>query len=296
MNEELIKRARQAYNNKDYDKAILLMEKVYLNQKNFHNNYYLFTFLKKGQEWRQAVNVANEYLIDYIQNDDYFYQYFDCLLHSGNILGSFELLNKLNSYLNSTEKGILERKLKQYPSYLNKKQQQLKQETLRKLKYLGAYSVQEQRRVLKDIKYFNPQELFLNSKSALLDKDVPCVVRMSLLNTLRTVSNNQVVVLNLFEEQITVDLSTLSPIEEMSIYQVIKHQIFDSKQISESLKLKMFSEAKLKLFVIYPEIENLDQDELLKIILTKSEKLSGKEQILNHKINEEINKINDFKI
>lgn len=296
MNEELIEKAQQAYDSGHYDQAVALMEEVYLKNKNFHNNYYLFKFLKKDQKWIEAVMVANEYLNEYIQNNDYFYQYFDCRLHAGDILGCFELLNRLDPYLNSIERQTLAKKIKSYPSYLSKKQQELKQETLRKLKYLGGFSVREQREILNNIKLLNPQELFLNCKTVFLDKDVPCVVRMSLLNTLRKVSNNQVKVLNLFNEVIQVDLSTLAPIEKFPIYVKIRQQILDSKEIAEPLKLRVFSEAKMKLFTIYPEITKIDQSELLEIALTRRQNLSAKGKILCSKIDEEIDRINDFKI
>lgn len=296
MNEELIAKAHHAYDDGRYDQAATLMEEVYSKHKNFHNNYCLFKFLKKDQNWNQAVDVANDYLNEYIQNDDYFYQYFDCRLHAGDILGCFALLNRLDPYLDLTERQILNQKLKRYPSYLSKKQQAKKQEILRKLKYLGAYSVHEQRQILNHVKLLNPQELFLNCKSVLLNQDVPCIVRMSLLNTLRTVSNNQVEILNLFKKKIQVDLSNLTSIEDLPLYEKIKQQIFNSKQIAEPLKLKIFSEAKLKLFVVYPEIEKMNQNELLMIALMKTKNLSAQGKILNHQINKEINKINDFKI
>ncbi|WP_283600708.1 hypothetical protein [Ligilactobacillus aviarius] len=296
MNEELIEKAQQAYDNGHYDQAVALMEEAYLKNKNFHNNYYLFKFLKKDQKWVQAVTVANEYLNEYIQNDDYFYQYFDCRLHVGDVLGCFELLNQLDPYLNSTERQTLAQKVKLYPSYLSKEQQELKQNVLRKLKYLGGFSIHEQREILNSVNFLNPQELFLNCRSVFLDQDVPCVVRMSLLNTLRKVLNNQVKVLNLFNEVIQVDLSKLAPIEELPVYAKIKQRIFDSKKIAEPLKLRMFSEAKMKLFVVYPEIEQIDQDDLVKIALMQTENLSSKGTILNQQINREIDKINDFKI
>ena len=296
MNEELIEKAQQAYDSGHYDQAVTLMEEAYLKNKNFHNNYYLFKFLKKDQKWIEAVTVANEYLNEYIQNDDYFYQYFDCRLHAGDILECFELLNRLDPYLNSIEHQILAKKIKSYPSYLSKKHQELKQETLRKLKYLGGFSVREQREILNNIKLLNPQELFLNCKTVFLDKDVPCVVRMSLLDTLRKVSNNQIKVLNLFNEGIQVDLSTLAPIEKFPIYAKIRQQILDSKEIAEPLKLRMFSEAKMKLFTVYPEIPQMDQNELLEIALMRGENLSAKGKILRSKIDAEIDRINDFKI
>ena len=296
MNEELVVKAQQAYDNGHYDQAVALMEEAYLKSKNFHNNYCLFKFLKKDQKWVQAVTVANEYLNEYVQNDDYFYQYFDCRLHAGDVLGCFELLDQLDPYLNSTERQTLAQKVKLYPSYLSKEQQELKQNVLRKLKYLGGFSIHEQREILNNIKLLNPQELFLNCRSVFLDQNVPCVVRMSLLNTLRKVSNNQVKVLNLFNEIIQVDLSKLVSIEKLPVYAKIKQQIFDSKKIAEPLKLKMFSEAKMKLFVVYPEIEQIDQNDLLKIALMQTENLSPKGTILNQQINNEIDKINDFKI
>ena len=45
MNEELIEKAQQAYDNGHYDQAVALMEEAYLKNKNFHNNYYLFKSL-----------------------------------------------------------------------------------------------------------------------------------------------------------------------------------------------------------------------------------------------------------
>lgn len=145
MEQELFKKAREAFENGNYDEAIQLMERLYVDQRTFHNNYFLFKVLKKDQQWERAVKVANEFLKEYIQNNDYFYQYFDCMLHSGDVLGSFKLYLNLKKYLNLEEEQNLQTKLKLYPSYLTKEQQQTKQETLRKLKYLGGYTINEQR-------------------------------------------------------------------------------------------------------------------------------------------------------
>ena len=70
----------------------------------------------------------------------------------------------------------------------------------------------------------------------------------------------------------------------------------DSKEIDEPLKLRMFSEAKVKLFTVYPEIPQMDQNELLEIALMRGENLSAKGKILRSKIDVEIDRINDFKI
>lgn len=296
MEQELFKKAREAFENGNYDEAIQLMERLYVDQRTFHNNYFLFKVLKKDQQWERAVKVANEFLKEYIQNNDYFYQYFDCMLHSGDVLGSFKLYLNLKKYLNLEEEQNLQTKLKLYPSYLTKEQQQTKQETLRKLKYLGGYTINEQRQILSNLKFLNPQELFLNCKSALIDQNVPCIVRMSLLDMVRTVSSVKVEVLDIFEKKITVDLSNLKKLEDTDIFQRIKNEIFDSKKISEPLKLRIFSEAKVKLLVIYPEIENYNYDVLQKIIFSNLNDLDGNLYDLRTRIDKEINKINDFKI
>lgn len=146
------------------------------------------------------------------------------------------------------------------------------------------------------MKFLNPQELFLNCKSALIDQNVPCIVRMSLLDMVRTVSSVKVEVLDIFEKKITVDLSDLKKLEDTDIFQRIKNEIFDSKKISEPLKLRIFSEAKVKLLVIYPEIENYNYDVLQKIIFSNLNDLDGNLYDLRTRIDKEINKINDFKI
>ena len=58
----------------------------------------------------------------------------------------------------------------------------------------------------------------------------------------------------------------------------------------------MFSEAKMKLFTVYPEIPQMDQSELLEIALMRGDNLSAKGKILRSKIDAEIDRINDLKI
>ena len=292
--DDILKKAQLAYNNHEYKHAVELLESVYLNRKNFHNNYLLFKGFIKNHQWDLAVNVANDFVLDYIQNDNYFFQYFECLLRSGNILNGFILFNKLKSYLNGFEQDCLEQKLKHYSDYLNEEQRQIKNEVVKSLRYLGGYPIYKQQYVLQNLKLLSPEELLSNSTSALVDSNVPCIVRLSIIDILRKVAQEKVTVLNLFMDPVEVNLGKLQGIEDMQILREIKNRILSSDKIAEALKPKVIHEMKLKLIVMYSELDKLDRETICKIVFESGEKSSEIQKIENI-ISNEIEKVNEFK-
>lgn len=293
--DDILSKAQLAYDNHNYKYAIELLEDVYLNHKNFHNNYFLFKSFIKIRRWDLAVNIANDFLLNYVQNDEYFFQYFECMLHSGDIFGSVVFFNKIEPYLNSFEFDCLKQKLKHYSSYLSKEQQKERDEVIHSLKYLGGYSIYKQQQILRNLKLLFPDELLLESSSALLDPDVPCIVRMSIINVLRKVKHGQVKVLNLFLEPVEIELEKLNSIENMLIFKKIKSRILSSNKINEALKPRVIHEIKLKLIVMYSEIEKLDEKIIFQIIFGNNEKKSKIVKKFQRSIVSEIDKINDFK-
>lgn len=292
--DNILKKAQLAYDNREYKQAIKMLENVYLSHKNFHNNYLLFKSFVNTHQWGLAVNVANDFWLDYVQNDTYFFQFFECLLRSGNILGGFILFDKIKPYLNSVEKDYLKQNLEHYLDYLSKEQQQRKKEILQSLKYLGGYSIHKQRYVLKNLKLLSPDELLQNSKRALLDSDVPCIVRMSIVDTLRKITHENVRVLNLFLEPVEINLGKILSIDEMQIFTKIKSRILNSCKIAETLKPKLIHEVKLKLIVMYSEISKLDKETIFEIVFNKDGE-SHELRKFRDAISREIKKVNDFK-
>lgn len=292
---DILSKAQLAYDNHDYKHAIELLENVYLNHKNFHNNYFLFKSFIKIHRWDLAVNIANDFLLNYVQNDEYFFRYFECMLHSGDIFGSAVFFNKIEPYLNSFELDCLKQKLKHYSSYLSKEQQKKRNAVIHSLRYLGGYSIYKQQQILRNLKLLFPDELLLESSSALLDPDVPCIVRMSIIDVLRKVNHGHVKVLNLFLEPVEIELEKLNSIDNMLIFKKIKNRILSSNKINESLKPRVIHEIKLKLIVMYSEIEKLDEKIIFQIIFENNEKKSKIVKKFQRSIVSEIDKINDFK-
>lgn len=293
--EELFKIATEKLSEKKYAEAIDLFQQLYMNEPNLENNYRLFQALNTAQKYQDAILVANDYFKDYLKEDIKFFEYLTVLLHAGKIIDVFELFNNLNQYLSDEEKAQFKMKLKHYNDYLNDKQRMKIKEIIRKLKYLGAYSVEEQNKILKQINLLNPQELYLNTKDNLINSDIPVITRASLLDVLRKVSKNNIEFLTFDNRIIKIDLSKLLPIGKFLNYQKLVKMIFDSKKITENLKLKIISEVKLKMMLMYPELDQIPLDVLVKLTLNTDESLNTKELELKKKLDAEINKIDIFK-
>lgn len=288
---DILKQAQHFLENKNYKQAIEIYEKNYIRTNSLENNYLLFHALLRNHDWDQAILVANDYLNDYIEDDVKFYEYFNALLHAGKILTAFKIFQNLKCYLNDIEKEELIKRLKNYPAYLTKQKQQKKKEILRKLKYLPAFDPKGQQLIIKQLELLSPQELNLNTKSVLLDENVLCLVRMTLLDTLRQVSSTLVKVRNFKNEVVEINLATLKPLEQFEIFNVVQKKILESKNISENLKLKILSETKTKLMILYSDLDKLDVQFLVNILLNNKTDLNKNEQKVRSKIENELNKL-----
>ena len=294
MNESLNK-ALKCLKSHKYQEAVILLEKIYYSQRTRENNYYYFWALFKSHQWKKALMVSNEYLDEYLKDDDKFYQYLDVLIYNGKILSIFKLYKELLPYLNSDEKAIFEDKLKNYDKYLTKDQQELKTRVIKKLKYLGAFDVSEQQKILHYIELLNPQELLLNAANDLKDENVIVLVRMSLLNSLREVQDQPLMVLNYVNQLIKIDPTQLLPLEKTKVYSQLKKEVLNSKKINESLKWKVIEEGKLYLMVLYSNLGDFNNSDLLKIILKPQTALSPSLSKLKQKIKSEINNLENLK-
>lgn len=294
--EQILRQVQQKISNKEYEKALQLLENLYLKKQNKELNYLLFHTYVLAGEYNNAIQVADEFIDEYVANDSWLFEYVKVLLHAGKILQVFILFKKLNEYFNQDEKNEFEQILKHYPSYLNKQQQRLKKELIRKLKYLPAFDLEKQRKIIAQCNLLNPQELYLNTKELLLNNDLSNFTRMSLLDMLRKTSDQLVQVRTFLGEIIDVKLNELPSIEEAEVFRKLSKEILNSKKNNENLKLKYLSELKLQLMIIYPYLNQFTFEELKKLLVAPISQLNSNEVVFRKKLTQELNKILNFKI
>ena len=97
---ELYFQAEEAYKNKDYTKARKLLEKEYLEKKTFRTNYFLFLVFLKIEDYIAAYETANEYIRQYIIDNEKFKKYQKAAIFAGMNVK----LQELSIYLNTQQK------------------------------------------------------------------------------------------------------------------------------------------------------------------------------------------------
>lgn len=134
---ELYFQAEEAYKNKDYTKARKLLEKEYLEKKTFRTNYFLFLVFLKIEDYIAAYETANEYIRQYIIDNEKFKKYQKAAIFAGMNVKLQELSNNIFEYATESEqKEFDENQQMLLTDYLNKDS---KLELMKRLSYLGVF-------------------------------------------------------------------------------------------------------------------------------------------------------------
>ena len=114
--EQILRQVQQKISNKEYEKALQLLENLYLKKQNKELNYLLFHTYVRAGEYNNAIQVADEFIDEYVANDSWLFEYVKVLLHAGKILQVFILFKKFNKNFIQAEKKKLKKILKHYQS------------------------------------------------------------------------------------------------------------------------------------------------------------------------------------
>lgn len=268
---ELYFQAEEAYKNKDYTKARKLLEKEYLEKKTFRTNYFLFLVFLKIEDYIAAYETANEYIRQYIIDNEKFKKYQKAAIFAGMNVKLQELSNNIFEYTTESEQKEFDKNQQTLSTdYLNKNS---KLELMKQLSYLGVFPLFQQRRILKDAYGLSVDDFFINTKKILIDSNIHPLLKSNILDDYRKLNLEETVQYTDYKNTVkTLDVKKLKEIEEYKIYKKI-YKEFKQLPMNDFEKDLKWKEIVLKLMVLYPfnDIEqNLEQN-LIYILLCNDE-------------------------
>lgn len=268
---ELYFQAEEAYKNKDYTKARKLLEKEYLEKKTFRTNYFLFLVFLKIEDYIAAYETANEYIRQYIIDNEKFKKYQKAAIFAGMNVKLQELSNNIFEYTTESEQKEFDKNQQTLlTDYLNKNS---KLELMKQLSYLGVFPLFQQRKILKDAYGLSVDDFFINTKKILIDSNIHPLLKSNILDDYRKLNLEETVQYTDYKNTVkTLDVKKLKEIEEYKIYKKI-YKEFKQLPMNDFEKDLKWKEIVLKLMVLYPfnDIEqNLEQN-LIYILLCNDE-------------------------
>lgn len=268
---ELYFQAEEAYKNKDYTKARKLLEKEYLEKKTFRTNYFLFLVFLKIEDYIAAYETANEYIRQYIIDNEKFKKYQKAAIFAGMNVKLQELSNNIFEYTTESEQKEFDKNQQILSTdYLNKNS---KLELMKQLSYLGIFPLFQQRKILKDAYGLSVDDFFINTKKILIDSNIHPLLKSNILDDYRKLNLEETVQYTDYKNTVkTLDVKKLKEIEEYKIYKKI-YKEFKQLPMNDFEKDLKWKEIVLKLMVLYPfnDIEqNLEQN-LIYILLCNDE-------------------------
>lgn len=268
---ELYFQAEEAYKNKYYTKARKLLEKEYLEKKTFRTNYFLFLVFLKIEDYIAAYETANEYIRQYIIDNEKFKKYQKAAIFAGMNVKLQELSNNIFEYTTESEQKEFDKNQQTLlTDYLNKNS---KLELMKQLSYLGIFPLFQQRKILKDAYGLSVDDFFINTKKILIDSNIHPLLKSNILDDYRKLNLEETVQYTDYKNTVkTLDVKKLKEIKEYKIYKKI-YKEFKQLPMNDFEKDLKWKEIVLKLMVLYPfnDIEqNLEQN-LIYILLCNDE-------------------------
>lgn len=268
---ELYFQAEEAYKNKDYMKARKLLEKEYLEKKTFRTNYFLFLVFLKIEDYIAAYETANEYIRQYIIDNEKFKKYQKAAIFAGMNVKLQELSNNIFEYTTESEQKEFDKNQQTLlTDYLNKN---LKLELMKQLSYLGIFPLFQQRKILKDAYGLSVDDFFINTKKILIDSNIHPLLKSNILDDYRKLNLEETVQYTDYKNTVkTLDVRKLKEIEEYKIYKKI-YKEFKQLPMNDFEKDLKWKEIVLKLMVLYPfnDIEQDLEQNLIYILLCNDE-------------------------
>lgn len=268
---ELYFQAEEAYKNKDYTKARKLLEKEYLEKKTFRTNYFLFLVFLKIEDYIAAYKTANEYIRQYIIDNEKFKKYQKAAIFAGMNVKLQELSNNIFEYTTESEQKEFDKNQQTLlTDYLNKNS---KLELMKQLSYLGVFPLFQQRKILKDAYGLSVDDFFINTKKILIDSNIHPLLKSNILDDYRKLNLEETVQYTDYKNTVKIlDVRKLKEIEEYKIYKKI-YKEFKQLPMNDFEKDLKWKEIVLKLMVLYPfnDIEQDLEQNLIYILLCNDE-------------------------
>lgn len=253
MKENAYQTGLEALEKGDLDKAISDFMSAYQDKKTFKVNYLLFETLEKVEQYDNAAQIADDYVMDYLKDEAKFLEYVKVMVLAGQIR-KIEMTLELVKALFSAQQA--KRFRIQFEKTLAEVRSQKEVETIKKhFKYLGANDVIAQRKIFEDTKLLTIKEFEELCQGPLLDPDVHVLLRSAILDELRYLGSEREVEYLLFTGEVRSFVpATLKELDDYLMYQRLTQLLVADDTVTADLKDATLAEMTLKLQLLYPQL------------------------------------------
>ncbi len=270
--EKLYEAGCAALEKSDFSQAKELLLQAYQAKKTFKVNYLLFTALKELRDHQMASLLAEDYLLDYLRDDQKLTEYVTEMIYAGKVRKIEMTLNLMSGFMSAKEKDNF---MRLFDQTLATVRTQTDVNTLtKKLKHLGALDILEQRQVFEASVSLTIAEFVESVSADLVDEDVHPLVRAAILDELRYLGSEKTVTYLLFtgEKQDFVP-GDLKELDDYMMYQRLVALLEADLEYAADQKTQILAELKLKLQLLYPKLTApfTDPEKLYAVLLGKSD-------------------------
>lgn len=269
--EELYAAGQAALEKSDFLQAKELLLQAYQAKKTFKVNYLLFTALKELKDHQMASLLAEDYLLDYLRDDQKLTEYVTEMIYAGKVRKIEMTLNLMGGFMSAKEKANFTRLFDQ--TLATVRAQTDVNTLIKKLKHLGALAILEQRQVFEASGSLTIAEFVESVSADLVDEDVHPLVRAAILDELRYLGSEKAVTYLLFtgEKQDFVP-GNLKELDDCVMYQRLATLLEADPEYAADQKEQILAELKLKLQLLYPKLTApyAEPEKLYAVLLGKS--------------------------
>lgn len=269
--EELYAAGQAALEKSDFLQAKELLLQAYQAKKTFKVNYLLFTALKELKDHQMASLLAEDYLLDYLRDDQKLTEYVTEMIYAGKVSKIEMTLNLMSGFMSAKEKANFTRLFDQ--TLATVRTQTDVNALTKRLKHLGALAILEQRQVFEASGSLTIAEFVESVSADLVDEDVHPLVRAAILDELRYLGSEKAVTYLLFtgEKQDFVP-GNLKELDDYVMYQRLTALLENDPEYAVDQKEQILAELKLKLQLLYPKLTApyADPEKLYAVLLGKS--------------------------
>ena len=269
--EELYAAGQAGLEKSDFLQAKELLLQAYQAKKTFKVNYLLFTALKELKDHQMASLLAEDYLLDYLRDDQKLTEYVTEMIYAGKVRKIEMTLNLMTGVMSAKEKANFTRLFDQ--TLATVRTQTDVNALTKRLKHLGALAILEQRQVFEASGSLTIAEFVESVSADLVDEDVHPLVRAAILDELRYLGSEKAVTYLLFtgEKQDFVP-GNLKELDDYVMYQRLTALLENDPEYAVDQKEQILAELKLKLQLLYPKLTApyADPEKLYAVLLGKS--------------------------
>lgn len=260
----------EALENKDFKQAQKYLEQAYQEKRLFKTNYLLFKVLKAQQKHLEASQIADDYLMDYLKDDQKLAEYVSEMVYAGNVRKIETTLELMSSFMTDKEKEHFKKIFQE--SLADARKANDVSSLKRQLGHLGALDILSQRKALEKSGVLTIAEFEKEASKNLTDEYVHPLIRAAILDELRNLGSTKQVDYLLFtgDTQKFVPES-LKELDDYLMFQRLQELLTNDIDYSEDQKPDLLAELKLKLQLLYPKLTAPfnDPQQLYNVLLQK---------------------------